>query len=72
MKFLWLAPNIWFWLCMLVLYGLHLTLLRWLWQVLHSYGDLYAVGISQADIQQVKGIDCARTEQSGVTHTILL
>lgn len=24
-KFHWLAPNIWFWLCMLVLYELHLT-----------------------------------------------
>lgn len=24
-KFRWLAPNIWFWLCMLVLYELHLT-----------------------------------------------
>lgn len=30
------------------------------------------MGILQAHIQQVKSIGCARTEQSGVTHIILL
>lgn len=40
--------------------------------MLRSYGDLYAVGISQAHIQQVKSTDCARTTQSGVTRAISL